>query len=953
MDYKLYSVREILLQLGHLEKDLQASEDTMDVYVTISQLNGGIEGIQLASVVTYRLAKLKRIKTKTVVNGKMKYDIYHLNDAAQYILERNLFLDEVKKGNLLTFDKILRYFGNTGKDYLGSKYIEHFKKFDKKNLLKLILLGERIYPFPKTFFFVTGESFNKFIEEYMSIQEAMNELGVSRNIFFRDFPGEIINLFNERYNYRFIKRNDLSLFQRKVRVYTSGYKRKTVSNNSTVSYRVVTTTKSHINNKLNIACVSKKVTKTTLSISIENLEKTLKNYHIVPISSANYIAQIDLDFLVTEQSKQIDDYSALYILSNEIKEKYNISHAGKKFKWILPPPLICVKRANLDWSGTKFLYLKTDITQYLEYKQNKKAIRLDSNQTGLIYSTVDSQLFHSFLTIIDQLNISFSNDSQETKAFWYKYVERKLAKSSANAETKSADVSKLLKITELFIRHTADKEIFSYSINELNLLFFNDMIQISYQQEIRFFLSTIKKALLKKGIDLKISNLRYDPSTVNDKSTDKDIYSIENYIQLLDYVGNIKLHKLNAINDIRNFKSNYYHYSSSWLYVLLHLNNAWRHYDVTLFPRIDLNHTKISSLEWLQANEISREDAQRIVAQIKSMNLIHSKTGKIRYFFCSDELLLPFANAAAICELRCRLYEPFSDCLIDFKSNANASRIFKIRSKKRFFFNMIENLNFESLKMNRTIISYMYNVIKKVTNRNPLEITKFIRSHSDEEVNNIYLILTQEHLDFLTRQLFNTGHFGYIYDLLGEILFNDSPLELEEKASRSLILKDTFGDIFHVERMAGLLRALLNERTSVSNILNELHPEKTKSLLNLIKLGQQPAKEDGYQCIFTKCKYPEKSCGKCQCSIPNIYALSKLGIVLNKRIEEYKQKFDTGLIGDRTRIANLLYSELSQLKEAINKFGEHVVSEFLEGGIETLREKLSLLPSGIQNLTMK
>lgn len=113
---------------------------------------------------------------------------------------------------------------------------------------------------------------------------------------------------------------------------------------------------------------------------------------------------------------------------------------------------------------------------------------------------------------------------------------------------------------------------------------------------------------------------------------------------------------------------NFYRYESVWLYTLVHLNNAWRHWDCIEIPRVSFDGTSIGdNIEWIQNNEICIEDAKTIVRKIQIKNLKHSKTGAPRYFYCSEQLIIPLAYAIILCEMRTRALNPLSDTLIDFQ----------------------------------------------------------------------------------------------------------------------------------------------------------------------------------------------------------------------------------------------------------------------------------------------
>src|SRR5699024_2566370 len=150
------------------------------------------------------------------------------------------------------------------------------------------------------------------------------------------------------------------------------------------------------------------------------------------------------------------------------------------------------------------------------------------------------------------------------------------------------------------------------------------------------------------------------------------------------------------------------------------------------------------------------------------MPFTHSKNQQRRYFFCSDELEYPLANAILICELRTREFNPENVSIIDFK---NARQELLKSAHDNFFANFTnKDFRFASLKMNRTFITFMSNIVKEKTGRNPLEISKYIRNHSDIDTTNIYVEIPKEHLDVLTQQLFDTGYFGYTFELLAAVL---------------------------------------------------------------------------------------------------------------------------------------------------------------------------------------
>ena len=86
---------------------------------------------------------------------------------------------------------------------------------------------------------------------------------------------------------------------------------------------------------------------------------------------------------------------------------------------------------------------------------------------------------------------------------------------------------------------------------------------------------------------------------------------------------------------------------------------------------------------------------------------------------------------------------------------------------------------------------------------------------------------------------------------------------------------------------------------------------------DLVNLGLLPSKEENYQCIYGKCIFEERDCNKCPLSIPHFYAISQICRRVSKTIKSYEKLFNnTSYEGEKTRLANLLYSDLLLLKQA-------------------------------------
>ncbi|WP_419960414.1 hypothetical protein [Psychrobacillus sp. BM2] len=870
---------------------------------------------------------LKSLAEKDTILSKKENGVrlFSIKSVAEYLIDIRLL-----EQHFIPITEAMRKIGvdsTTSPRY----YIQKFLYLEENNFCKVAKLNSKIN---YNNYFIARAGFETFLKSHISIPEAADVSGINVGSLVTDWVKiqKPIIKFGHARNLHFIDRTEFDeykLIKLKYRnAKKNGYSR----------------TAAAIELGLYPAMFKKVIEEYSLTPIYLHDNKSVKEYQM-------FLETNDIEFLKEEQEKlwkqAIENYytreEAKYLLGlSELSSYYN-------FTTVPIPALIRIDRDKrlLKRNGIQNFYLKSEIDSY---KKKKSAV---DGTRDIIYRMVGDPFF-VFVTAVNDMNLTFSTEAIETSELWKKYVRRKLKKSKANNYGLSNTIKRLLGATEVLILNTLDKELSENTEKELNLKIFNDRsIPSTFREEIVFFIRMINKNAEKHGKKIfNLNSINYKFQN-QDNTNNKTIYTIEEYIMLLDFVSDIDKHKKKAIDEtisaIEGFRD--IKYASSWLYTLLHLNNAWRHYDITLFPRIDLSRTRVTNLEWLKDNDITQEEAESIVNQVKAMSFIHSKTKKKRYFFCSDELVIPFAYAAIICELKCRASSPHSGRIIDF---THVSRKFKQLYRNEFFSGLEETFQFKSKKMNRTLISYMYNVIKKVTMRNPLEITKFLRTHSDEEVTNIYTDIPQEHIDFITRQLFEVGYFGYAYDILSELLIGTPPDDRLERTNRSLHIKQLFGDVLHLEKTAGYLNALSKEREVTREVLQGYTDKELKGLSDVIKLGQQPAKDEGYHCLFNHCRFEEVECKYCPFAVIHIYTLSQLGITATERVKEFTDKFPkTSKEGEKTRLTNRMYSQLFLIKQAVNRFGDEVVSEYMPEGLKNFREELDKLPSVLEYATIK
>ncbi|WP_165445124.1 hypothetical protein [Gracilibacillus phocaeensis] len=660
------------------------------------------------------------------------------------------------------------------------------------------------------------------------------------------------------------------------------------------------------------------------------------------------------------------------------KRELGLSYDDLSKRGIPIPALIKIKK----FTGETFVYPKKEVDALVEERMHELAQQLpniseiqDAHQKqslselkkirdnlrvkmkSIFKHTHDP--YQAYLDLLDLQKIKFSSNGKLTEKYWNKFVRDKLFSTKASNQSVNNKVISYVSITELLVEFTKTKELFSYTARELNLGIFNHNIYQTYQEVIYAFINKINSSLPQSFIKIDNINNPHERARKKRENKEQKIYSPSQYIDLLNFVTDIPLHKEQAIIDVETAMSNaeaYKCYDSAWLYVLLHMNNGWRSADVIDFPRIDLKNLSINELNDFKNKELSYEEAKKIIqmVKVKSSTFIHSKNKKRRHFFCSEELTLPLANAIVICELRVRKTNPISDSLIDFNSERNTM---KPITHKAFFTQFNPNFKFGSLIMNRTFITLMEDVVKKKFNRNSLEILKHIRNHSDISTTNIYVDIPREYLDFISKQLFDLGYFGYMYDTMATLLLQGNVDDRGGRIQNSHLVKEVFGDIYKLENLANYINSIEKERLTIKQYIESLDKMELQKKFDLVNLGLLPSKEENYQCIYGKCIFEERDCYKCPLSIPHFYAISQICRRVSKTIKSYEKLFNnTSYEGEKTRLANLLYSDLLLLKQAKDRFGEQVIDDFIGEefkNYQTLISEIRSLPNPSDYITIR
>ncbi|WP_393959910.1 hypothetical protein [Priestia megaterium] len=786
----------------------------------------------------------------------------------------------------------------------------------KKNILKLAKEAQFKVLIIKGQYHFSKKDISIFLKENISYCEATEMLNVSNSSFYHLIKNNNVKKYQLSHKHKFYPRKELLPLIEQVnqRILKGSKKNKENIKFNTEGYYPT----AEAQKKLNL-----------YSKRWDNLRQEY-NLKEVRFGGRSYYPKKDIDKLLEKQNEDKDKYYCLDDLERILKlNKDTITRRYKSFKRKVPSHL-----RNI-FPGSLFVFLKSEIDSMVNEHLQNEVFTMLTDPLDMFTYKYDSQF-----------QASEFNNNPDTMKMWLEFAKNNLIKARGfSSKYISHKVNDYIQCTDYINKFTSEKELYEFTSNEINLNLLNTSIPQLQRGHIYSFIRKFYDFYLT-NYNKKIFKIEriINPNKLNMKAIRKEIYSFDEYKMLFEFCNQTSFHKIKAIEDVKSLLlgKDYFNYDSSWLYNIIHLNNAWRHGDVVKFPRIEFNDTKIEGLEWLEKQNVSFEDAQQIIRQVMRKNLKASKTNATNNFFCSEDLCISFATAVVICEIRTRKVAPLSEFIIDFGVKNND---FSHKSKTAFYKGIPFKFKFQSLKMNRSLLSYTYLLLVKKGKYNAaLEVAQRLRAHFDYETTNTYIVIPDKELDYLTKQLFNREHFGYIPNLLAEVLFGES--NRNEKAKRTLEiikLKEMFGGVYGIEHFAAFLNRIQAERKTVAEIILHSSFEEAQELLFNIQANLLPSKEENYQCLYGSCIRPNLKCSdNCPFAIPTFYAISSLAKDLEERIDAFMEKFyKTTLEAEKIKMVNRLLNTLNCWGEAINKFGKEEVYKFLNR--EELTEKLQLI----------
>ncbi|MDQ0298696.1 hypothetical protein J2S78_001104 [Salibacterium salarium] len=590
-------------------------------------------------------------------------------------------------------------------------------------------------------------------------------------------------------------------------------------------------------------------------------------------------------------------------------------------------------------SPTFLLFPKSEYEILLQKKEHQE----------LLDSISYNEPLSAFYELLKINGIKFHEKSSITQQYWFNYCNDSILYNNKAKETLPYFINTLVKCTVLLTDFILDSELHLKSSNDINIGLLNSNIPISHRNILIPFINKLYYGLIQDNIKSSFRIQKNKKTFTSKKSVDHDteIYDYSTFKEVYSYVNNLS-HRVPAINDglLRSSPDTSKlcnEYAYSWLYILLHLSNAWRHRDICNLKMIDITFLNIKSLKEFRNRTLADDEVDKIVNLLLTKEYTVSKTKANNNFFISDNIKVAVANAYVICHLINQHFYPTLDNIINFNNKKNN---FLDTHNNNFFKGFPEEFKFKNRKMNRTLLTIMYTLLKKEKHSGAaLKIAQRLRSHKSEESTNIYIKIPNEDINALSINLFNRGIFGYIPKILSEIVCGNTS-DLTKETNNILKLKSVFKDIYNIEATAGFLNSVTKQKKSIIELFISKGSDDAFETLNKLQKNFLPGKDEDFQCIVSEkgCLNTGLDCKNCIYSVPNFYATANIVSNVTNTLGQFKDDFNnTNFEVEKIKQVNLLFMELDFLNDAVDKFGEDVVLSFFKGSKQGYIKLLDLL----------
>ncbi|MBY0160198.1 helix-turn-helix domain-containing protein [Cytobacillus firmus] len=504
---------------------------------------------------------------------------------------------------------------------------------------------------------------------------------------------------------------------------------------------------------------------------------------------------------------------------------------------------------------------------------------------------------------------------QKTVELYREFVILKINSSQGNSQTiHNRALEYITTLKRLF--RLLKTEVFLMNVEQLELIFQNPGMGIRDKRTLIFFLEFCTgKGLCSFSKNYAVTSLPFE---------EREMYSPERFLEYYNYVKDINLHIHQAIQS-RD-------YAVTWLFVLMHVIDAWRPSDIVKLPNITLEVCNVQTFDQLRETELSLKQAQVVINQLHKRveRMYISKTGALGHFLVNQDMIIPTATVLVITEIHRRIAGDQQLFRIGQRKFVNFQKETHFRT---FFEKRLDLVDFQSRKMNRTLLTYFfYSVVEGKGNANiAYELSQQVRGHIDIDTTATYIQAVNKHgsIDRVSLNLFNRGHFGWLYHHLIRLSMPDRPqLGLEQSTEIIEQFRKEFTP-YQLEQLSYFLVRQQQSKHSLALRLSNLTETDLKTLLDKIYKGEMPSKLQHVQCLtYPNCTSPTAmTCLHCENAIPKVYILISIHHELDRLVVSIQNtKYPAVRIRDR----KFLFQILDLLSQAVQQFGKTYVETFID-----------------------
>lgn len=697
-----------------------------------------------------------------------------------------------------------------------------------------------------------------------------------------------------------------------------------------------------------------------------------------------YYSVKDIENIIEMREKFFEEYVPIGSdKCNKYFEKYQTrfrTHSYKLEKYDVPLYCHgCTEEYGYSYSGMGALKI-SEVKECLnKYEKREKSI-INKSMSG-------ETSFETFLIRLEAYVYweGFKSESPYTKTKFVEYVEkdlnRKVAKRTIDGKIRR-HINLGLAIKNMLDRYNIEEV---YLLSDAQINFYIRTLEFkTLQYDLYSFLSSVNVDLKKLGLvsklNFKFNNIANPRKEYREISTDqeKDLYNFEVYANVFNFLSNVDNHIPKILKELESDGSVVY--ASVWLYLILHMNNAWRNGDCNRFPELIIKDLieeyGIDDIKWFKNNTLTVVQSHAIIFRVRQWEMRMSKTQMNGVFFCSDELAPAFATSVIILHLYKYNYSTISQSgdlklIMDFGNNDND--VSKSMINNFFKPANIKNFKFSSKKFNKSIMTYIYYIANLNGDSKALVYAREMRRHLNIDSTTNYIDFDIKKIEAISKHLFARGEFGYIPALLAQKVLGCEEIgSFDEITSRIQVINTAFNDVQNINHTTKFLNIMRSERQNVIDMISEKSFSECQEILTDIFVRNLPSKYGAdIQCLLSKtgCKMPnldngdECSCLDCPYHIPSIYALSRLcnslinnykeylGLPKNMKLTDFKTYLlespdKSSALNSRNRMQLGLKIERRKvlLIEAIKKYG----AEYVYRCLDIDREEFKLLSNFVK-----